>query len=240
MTYKRNSKPYDDLLTEKGISPEFIANMDSLRYSISKKIDSYANKYLRGSVLDLGAGKNHLRNIYSVNSSFWVSLDYDFRSSSIDVRGDGQKLPFKDRIFDTIICIDVLEHIPDTHNFLSEIFRVLKNNGIVILSTPFFFWLHEAPYDFYRFSKFGLEYIIKKNGLTVLEVSPIAGLISLFGFLISIFITRISYYYFPLLKILLKVNRIFQIGVLFKLDTILRTSNKFAQGHFIIAKKWEK
>jgi len=235
--YKRISDSYVSILNKAGIDSSSIAQMDSLRYSIFSKTKKLCSQYLSGVVLEIGAGGNYLKEDFKAIYDEWISLDYDLRSDSIDIRGDGQLLPFKNEMFDTIISIDVLEHVPNPEKFVSEMFRVIKPGGTVILSTPFFFYLHEEPYDFFRFSKYGLRTIFERNEFIVVDVIPTAGVISIIGLLISIFITRIFKFSTGLLKIFLKINRYVQIKLFLPLDNKLDKNKKFAQGHFIIAKR---
>jgi SAM-dependent methyltransferase len=235
--YKKNPDSYVSILNKNGIDSYFIAQMDALRFSIFSKTKNLCNKYLGGTVLEIGAGGDYLKEEFKTIYNEWISLDYDLRSNSIDLRGDGQQLPFKNEMFDTIISIDVLEHVPNPEKFVSEMFRVLKPGGIVILSTPFFFYLHEEPYDFFRFSKYGLRSIFERNGFIVIDVIPTGGVIAILGILISIFITRVFKFSKVLLNILLKINRFVQLKLFLPIDKKLDKNKRFAQGHFIIGSK---
>lgn len=237
--YNKISESYVSILNKIGIDSSRIAQMDSLRFSIFSKTKNLCDKYLGGSVLEIGAGGNYLKEDFKTIYDEWISLDYDLRSDSIDLRGDGQQLPFKNELFDTIISIDVLEHVPNPEKFVSEMFRVIKPGGKVILSTPFFFYLHEEPYDFFRFSKYGLRTIFERNGFIVIDVIPTAGVIAIIGLLISILITRIFKFSRVLLNISLKINRFIQLKLFLPIDKKLDRNKKFAQGHFIIAHKKE-
>jgi SAM-dependent methyltransferase len=235
--YKRLTKPYDEYLIENGISPSEIAKMDSLRYSIFSLTHKFIKEYLNGTVLDLGAGNDYLKKEFLNLSDFWISLDYNIRSNTIDVQGDGQFLPFPENLFDTIVSIDVLEHIPDPDKLVSELYRVLKPGGKIILSTPFFFWHHEEPFDFFRFSRYGIRTIFEKNNFKVLQVEPIAGVLSIGGLLISVFITKIFKNMKLLLLLFLKINKMIQLKIIYPLDKKIDKRKRFAQGHFIIATK---
>jgi len=86
-------------------------------------------------------------------------------------------LPLEDETFDTVLLSDVLEHIPEPQNLLSEISRILKSNGgVLLLNVPFFYPIHEEPFDFHRYTRFSLERMCAAAGLTVLEIAPIGGL----------------------------------------------------------------
>jgi SAM-dependent methyltransferase len=65
--------------------------------------------------------------------------------------------------FDQIICIEVLEHVPNYELALSNIYKLLNNNGVIIASTPWVIPLHDQPYDFHRFTWFEIKRILQKN-----------------------------------------------------------------------------
>ncbi|MBO8180457.1 MAG: methyltransferase domain-containing protein [Archaeoglobus sp.] len=70
----------------------------------------------------------------------WNFLNYDF------IVGDARKLPFKDGVFDIVVATEVIEHFVEGELFLAEVYRVLKQNGFLILTTPNrlrFYMLHK-------------------------------------------------------------------------------------------------
>jgi SAM-dependent methyltransferase len=235
--YRRVTKPYDEILIEKGYPYEKICKMDVLRYEIFKKTESFVNEHMKGDVLEVGAGADYLKKTFAGKYDNWVSLDYDIRSFSIDVQGDAQQLPFKDNSFDTIITIDVLEHIPNPEKAVKEYFRVLKPGGKIILSTPFMFWLHEEPFLFFHSSRFGLKHLFERNGFKVLNIVPIAGILATWGLLCSIGITKVFKFSGPVLRFFLFINKWTQLGLLRPLDKAIDKNKRMAQGHFIAAQK---
>jgi SAM-dependent methyltransferase len=92
-------------------------------------------RYPHGLVLDCGAG---LRDTYYDNVINFEIVDYD----TTDVVGLGEKMPFKDNVFDAVISIAVLEHVRDPFACAAEIARVLKPGGILWCSAPFMVPLH--------------------------------------------------------------------------------------------------
>ena len=79
----------------------------------------------------------------------------------VDVVGDAHKLPFGDREFAVVVCTEVLEHLHTPHRAIAEMFRVLKPEGTLILTTRFVFPMHDTPHDFYRYTKYGLKHLFK-------------------------------------------------------------------------------
>ncbi len=80
-------------------------------------------------------------------------------------------LPFPDSSFDVVMTTKViLEHISEPELFLREVNRVLKNGGEAFLLAPFITIGHQAPYDFFRYTEFGLKYLFKKTGLELVSL----------------------------------------------------------------------
>ena len=71
---------------------------------------------------------------------------------------------FQDNELDIVICSEVLEHLEDYNKAIQEIHRVLKPGGKGIISMPFITSEHEEPFDFRRFTSFGIKSEFKKAG----------------------------------------------------------------------------
>ena len=80
-------------------------------------------------------------------------------------------LPFEDQYFDCVVCFEVLEHVFNLDELLSEIYRVLKPNGMILVSIPFVWEEHEIPYDFARYTSYGLSSIFSDKGFEILNFS---------------------------------------------------------------------
>jgi SAM-dependent methyltransferase len=88
---------------------------------------------------------------------------------------DGRTLPFGDGTFDTVMSVQVLEHTPDPQRLLDEMSRVLCRDGLMILTAPFSFRLHEEPHDFFRYSPHGLRVLLERAGLAPFEMRAQGG-----------------------------------------------------------------
>lgn len=127
---------------------------------------------LKGRLLDLGCGNQPYRAcLKNVNS--YVGLDYPATQAiqkfqaSPEVYGDARCLPFREGTFDAVLCAQVLEHVNRPGEVLQEIRRVLKEGGTGILSVPFIYNVHVGPYDYFRFSPFGLKELLEEAGLRI-------------------------------------------------------------------------
>lgn len=108
------------------------------------------DKHKDGLVLDCGAGR---RSIYYPNVVNFEIVDYD----TTDVRGVGEKLPFKDNSFDAVFSLAVLEHVKDPFTCANEIIRVLKPGGDLLCCVPFLQPMHGYPNHYYNMTKQGIR-----------------------------------------------------------------------------------
>lgn len=135
---------------------------------------------LQGSLLDLGCGNSPYRPLLT-NVLHYVPYDLTTTASRPDVVGVAQNLPFHSCSFDSVLCTQVLEHVPDPWYMLKEIHRVLRPGGKLLLSAPQAWRLHEEPFDFYRYTKYGLQYLVQEAGLQMVETIPQGGVWLLLG-----------------------------------------------------------
>jgi len=129
--------------------------------------------YAQGRLLDLGCGGQPYRELFGGVSQY-IGLDID-SGPTVDIAGDAQVLPFAGATFDTVLCNEVLEHVPEPAVLLTEVARVLKSGGFLLLTTPQTWGLHHEPHDYYRYTKYGLRYQAEKAGLEVIDIAPTCG-----------------------------------------------------------------
>ncbi|MBC8351307.1 MAG: methyltransferase domain-containing protein [Planctomycetes bacterium] len=122
------------------------------------------------SVLDIGAGECKYATL--LGHADYVSTDLVFSSdrhdfSLIDVVADASAIPFRDAEFDVALNLVVLEHVPDPWLAVDEMARVLKPGGIAFAMIPLVRPEHLAPFDFHRFTRYGIQRMFENSGFRV-------------------------------------------------------------------------
>ena len=146
---------------------------------IARLYDRHLPEHARGRLLDLGCGAVPLYEAYrdlvddNVCVDWGASLhDVSFLDHEVDLTGP---LPFAPATFDTIILSDVLEHIPVPEQLWGEMARVLSPGGRVMVNVPFFYWLHEDPHDYFRYTEYALRRFVDESGLRLLFLERTGG-----------------------------------------------------------------
>lgn len=126
---------------------------------------------MRGSLLDVGCGRKPYVSLFPrIDKHIGIDIPTSMHGlSQVDVAGSILFLPFTNDFFDNVLCTEVLEHVPEPLMALREMWRVAKPGGILLLTVPLSEQLHEEPYDFYRFTKYVLDYILRKSDWQVLR-----------------------------------------------------------------------
>lgn len=144
-----------------------------IRKALWKEISDYAS-FANGKILDFGCGSKPYETAFSICESY-TGLDleqsgHNHANSRIDVLYDGKVLPFSNQTFDKVVSFEVFEHIENPDESLEEIARVLKVDGELFISVPFIYGEHETPFDFQRWTSFGLVRLLEKHNFRVVRI----------------------------------------------------------------------
>jgi SAM-dependent methyltransferase len=162
--------PPDYSATKNFLNPK-LGPWTVLLYLHRKKIlDSVkkAEPYLKGRLLDVGCGNKPYSSLFHTEEYIGIDVATSLHDKKIfDFTYDGINLPFRDNEFNSIICTEVLEHSVDPVALMKEMYRVLKVDGYALITVPMFLNHHEIPYDFCRFTYYGLRKDAEDSGFIV-------------------------------------------------------------------------
>ena len=191
-------------------------------------------------MLDLGCGKVPFYNAYKPYVNEVTCIDWDnsyHKNIFLDMYCDlNTILPLKDGMYNTIILSDVLEHIKEPKLLWSEMYRIMSNDGILILNVPFFYWLHEEPHDYYRYTKYALQEMANESGFEFIEFETLGGVPEIIADILaktSIMVPRIG-------KLIAAViQKVASLFIRMKIGQRIAkaTRNQFPFGYAIILKK---
>ena len=132
-----------------------------------------------GHLADFGCGKVPLYGYYRDLVSDVTCIDWPaslHESGHVDVFADlNEPTSIAENSFDTILSSSVLEHIWKHDVFWDEMARTLKSGGKIILNVPFLYWIHEAPHDYFRWTRYALAKACEERNLRIVHLEPYAG-----------------------------------------------------------------
>lgn len=149
-----------------------------IMYKIQHDCIIQNSKFLKGTIADLGCGTMPYRDILTQYCENYIGVDWAESQHEFhaDICADlNSELPMKSNQYDSVISFSVLEHLYNPQSFLTEAFRVLKPGGNLVMQVPFMWWVHEAPHDYFRFTSYGLHYLLEKAGFKHITIKAQTG-----------------------------------------------------------------
>lgn len=232
--YKKGKLGASRDVNEVGISSRLGADI------IAQFYENNIKEYAHGRLLDLGCGKVPLYHAYKdyIEENICVDWGNSFhKNEHLDFTMDlNEKLSLSDGEFNTVILSDVLEHIKEPRQLCIELNRILKENGILIMNVPFFYWLHEEPHDYYRYTQHALRSLAEESGFRIIKLEPTGGVPEILADILAksfIGIRLIG----KLSAIIIQNFTWFFIHTTWGKKIVKNSSQHFPFGYFLIAKK---
>ena len=201
---------------------------------------SSLSKEITDKILDIGCGQKPYEKLFNVSEYIGLEIDTpeNRESKKADYFYDGKIFPFDNQEFDCVIMNEVFEHIFNPEEFLTEINRVLKLNGKLLITVPFVWDEHEQPFDYARYSSFGLKYLLEKHGFEIIEYKKSINDIRVIFQLINAYLYKIlisSHKYWNLFIILFLMSPFNIIGEI--LNKFLPKNEDLYLDSIVLAKK---
>jgi SAM-dependent methyltransferase len=161
-----------------------LLDFNSSRERLRQENEAFSKLVPQGArVLDAGSGEAPYKGLFQhavYESADFQQVNREYAPSTYVC--DLKNIPVEDGRFDFIMFNQVMEHLPEPKLVLAELSRVLKPGGRMIYSGPLFFEEHEQPYDFYRYTQFGLRYLLSSAGFLVDRIDWLEGYFGTVGY----------------------------------------------------------
>lgn len=176
-----------------------VAHPQSLLIRFQREAIEEAKKYAKGKLIDIGCGRMPYRKELEPLVDSYIGVDHPKVSklyhSNIkpDVLADAKELPFRNNSFDIALLLQVLEHVDAPDKVIKEAARILKPNGVLVISVPFFYPLHDMPYDWGRYTSTALKSFINQAGLRIIKIKVQGGFFEFWLQMLNTFLLKRTY-----------------------------------------------
>jgi SAM-dependent methyltransferase len=233
-----------DRLAREDFQPSFLSAILRPVFIIRRGLFNAIREFapaIKGDVLDFGCGSKPYESLFrEARSYIGVDLEtagHDHRDSKVDVFYNGKVLPFADGQFDAVVSFEVFEHVFNLREVLAEIHRVTSDSGHLLLSIPFAWEEHEIPFDFARYTSFGISHLLDEAGYEVVQLKKTTTYtLAVFQMLIAWIVC--GKFRFKLLNYSRQLFLVFPLNLLgLALNAVVAKRNEFYCNIIVLAKK---
>lgn len=153
-----------------------------LAYDIGDRFLLKYSPAYNGVMYDLGCGEAPYKEFFSQYVEKYVGVDWPgsrHRTEETISADLNKELAIDSEVADCVVAISVLEHLCEPQTMLNEAYRILRPGGSLVLQVPWQWWIHERPHDYFRYTPYGLEYMLTKAGFVEIESEPQSGFFSM-------------------------------------------------------------
>jgi SAM-dependent methyltransferase len=144
-----------------------------------------ARPHAHGVLLDVGCGAKPFARWFRGHVTAYLGTDLTaspyLGTARPEVFARAERLPFRAGSIDTVLGLSMLDHLPEPSRLLEEAHRVLRPGGILLLEFPQMVPLHDAPHDYFRYTRYGAAWLLERSGFAPLDFIPIGGLMTRVG-----------------------------------------------------------
>ncbi|MBN2004374.1 MAG: class I SAM-dependent methyltransferase [Anaerolineae bacterium] len=207
-------------------------------YAQYRTITPLMRRTLTGRLIDIGCGDMPFRDYVGSQVTAYDSLDVAPRSEDVTFVGDVHDMRMiASADYDAAVCFEVLEHVADPFQAMSEIARILRPGGTFIISVPHLSRLHDVPHDYYRFTRYGLRHMLEQAGFEVLDMHESGGIFCFLGHQVSIMALSLAWPVPGVRQIVRFLNQWLVTRLCYQLDRCFKFSGMFAMGYVAVSRK---
>ena len=152
----------------------FRLRLNPRRYAIETFVEKSANSLKdKSRILDAGAGPCPYKQFFS--HCKYESTDFVDTHKCLDFVCLLDNVPRKSETYEAVLSTEVLEHVEYPQKAINEFYRILKKGGKLFLTTPQAWRIHQAPHNYFYFTHYGLQSLLKNAGFTKYNIVPMGG-----------------------------------------------------------------
>lgn len=152
--------------------------------------------HARGELLDMGCGRKPFARLFAGRvSRYWgtdLSVSPYLDGARLDAFARAEAQPFRDGTFDTVVGFSMLTYLPEPLRMLEEAHRVLRPGGVLVLEFTQMVPLHDEPHDYFRFTRYGADWLLRQAGFEPMDVIPVGGIWARLGLSLIAGLNRIN------------------------------------------------
>lgn len=153
------------------------SDINASRVWLHRELEAFASRLPADArLLDAGAGNQPYKGLFGhcrYEAADFEKVDKRYAQSTYVC--DLSRIPVAGSSYDAAVLSQVLEHTPEPLVVLEELHRVLRPDGLLFYSGPFFYEEHEIPYDFFRYTQYGVRYLLQKAGFLIERIDWLEG-----------------------------------------------------------------
>lgn len=209
-------------------------------FGLTDRLTPLLEAHAKGQFLDAGCGTQPFRSVVEDQVDRYLAYDIENRSVELDYTGDVEDMrAVPSQSVDTMLCSEVLEHVPRPDRAIAEFARIVRPGGVVLLTVPFLARLHEEPYDFYRYTRHGLRRLLDDGGFEVEEMVETGSLASFMGHQVSLGLLGLTWHIPGLRRVMAGVNRLFVVRPSVAFDKRSGMARLLPLGYVVVARRRE-
>jgi SAM-dependent methyltransferase len=190
----------------------------------------------KGRFLDAGCGTQPFRAVVEGQVTRYLTLDVEARTDGVDYIADLEDMNVvPDASVDTVLCSEVLEHVPHPDRAVGEIARVLKPGGTLVITVPFMARLHEEPHDYFRYTRHGLRRLLGDAGFDLDDIAETGSLFSFLGHQLSVLLLGLTWHRPTIRRVAVAINAVAVVRTAAALDRLTRMARLLPLGYVAVA-----